>query len=270
MPAEPVDFVRTGSGPPLLLLHGIGHRWQAWEPVLDLLAAHHDVLALDLPGFGRSPVPAGGMPSDVAAVAALVAGFAASQGLRRPHVAGNSLGGAIALELAAAGHAASATAISPAGFGTRLGRVRGIGTLAALRTATFLPIPAIRGALRFRVLRAVCFGPLVAHPSRLTVDRMLGDALAFRRGRGFWPAARAAYAYRLTAESAVPVTVAWAERDRINPLAQSGRARARLPAARHVVLDDCGHVPMSDDPNLVAATILATTGVVSFGSAGPA
>ena len=60
-----VNHVRQGSGEPLVLIHGIGHRLQAWLPVLDRLAAHHDVLALDLPGFGDSPVPPGGMPPDV-------------------------------------------------------------------------------------------------------------------------------------------------------------------------------------------------------------
>ncbi|HCU52375.1 MAG TPA: alpha/beta hydrolase, partial [Micromonosporaceae bacterium] len=64
---------RRGSGSPLVLIHGIGHRWQAWEPVLDELAEHHEVLAIDLPGFGKSPVPDGGMPPDMAATVASVA-----------------------------------------------------------------------------------------------------------------------------------------------------------------------------------------------------
>ena len=57
-----VVFERRGKGPPLVLLHGIGHRWQAWEPVFDLLAAERDVIALDLPGFGASPL----LPHDTA------------------------------------------------------------------------------------------------------------------------------------------------------------------------------------------------------------
>jgi pimeloyl-ACP methyl ester carboxylesterase len=50
-----LNYERWGSGPPLVLLHGIGHRLQAWDPVLDRLAAAHDVIAVDLPGFGKSP-----------------------------------------------------------------------------------------------------------------------------------------------------------------------------------------------------------------------
>src|SRR4051794_39343223 len=101
MPIE-VVYERRGKGSPLVLMHGIGHRWQAWEPVLDLLAAHHDVIAVDLPGFGRSPLLPDrdySMPTAVAMAAEMFAGF----GLDRPHVAGNSLGGVLALELASQG-----------------------------------------------------------------------------------------------------------------------------------------------------------------------
>ncbi|EWM63997.1 hydrolase [Micromonospora sp. M42] len=63
----PVDVVyeRRGAGPTLVLLHGIGHHGGAWRPVLDRLAEAHDVIAVDLPGFGRSPVPATGLPADM-------------------------------------------------------------------------------------------------------------------------------------------------------------------------------------------------------------
>jgi pimeloyl-ACP methyl ester carboxylesterase len=57
----------------------------------------------------------------------------------------------------------------------------------------------------------------------------------------------------------VPVTIAWGTRDRLFRPRQAGRARDRLPAARHVLLPGCGHVPMSDDPDLVASVILTTT-----------
>src|SRR5262245_36207500 len=114
-----INFDRGGSGPPLVLLHGIAHRWQAWEPILDELSNHHDVIALDLPGFGRSPRISRREPRSILDVTAQLAEFFISLGIERPHVAGNSLGGALALELALSGQAASATALSPAGFGTQ-------------------------------------------------------------------------------------------------------------------------------------------------------
>jgi pimeloyl-ACP methyl ester carboxylesterase len=259
MEPDVVNGVRRGTGPPLLLLHGIGHRWQAWEPVLDRLAAVHEVIALDLPGFGESPMPNDGMPLDMPATVRRFPALLAELGVDRPHVAGNSLGGAIALELAATGLAASATALSPAGFFTAAERRRALAILAVLRANTFLPVPVMRAVLRSEAMRAVCFGRLVAHPRRLSVERALGDALAMRRGRAYRPVARAGRRYRFTGTPDVPVTIAWGKDDRILPPREALRARAVLPQARHVELPGCGHVPMSDDPELVASVILATT-----------
>ena len=258
MPAE-LSFTRRGSGEPLVLIHGIGHRWQAWEPVLDRLAAVHDVIALDVPGFGASPVPPDGIPADLLATAARFPALFARFGVERPHVAGNSLGGAIALELAAAGQVASATVFSPAGFYTPAERRRAMRILRILRANSYLPEPLLRAAVRLPAVRALGFAPLVAHPGRLSPDRALGDTLALRRGRGFRPVARAARHYQFTGTPQVPVTIAWGTRDRVLRPRQAGRARERLPAARHVALPDCGHVPMSDDPDLVASVILTTT-----------
>src|SRR3954449_2050693 len=107
---------RAGHGEPLLLIHGIGSQWQGWAPVLDRLAAERDVVALDLPGFGESPELPRETPPTVPNLARAVEELMADLGVERPHVAGNSLGGYLALELAARGSARSAVALSPAGF----------------------------------------------------------------------------------------------------------------------------------------------------------
>ncbi|MGC4806269.1 alpha/beta fold hydrolase [Micromonospora sp. DT233] len=255
-----VAFERRGSGPPLVLLHGIGHHWAAWTPVLDLLAAHHDVIALDLPGFGRSPVPAGGLPRDMAGVVDAVTEVFAALGLDRPHVAGNSLGGAIALELAAAGRVASATALSPAGFCTPRELRWALGVLTTHRAAARIPAPALRAVLARPALRALAFGMIFARPAALAVDVALADARALRDARAFRAVARAGRDYAFTGAPTVPVTVAWGTRDRVLPYRQAAVARQRLPLARHVDLAGCGHVPMHDEPALVASVILATTG----------
>ncbi|MFC7549909.1 alpha/beta fold hydrolase [Plantactinospora sp. GCM10030261] len=259
-----VVFERRGVGEPLVLLHGIGHHWRAWLPVLDRLAAVHDVVAIDLPGFGGSPVPANGLPRDMPSVVAGVAEVCAALGLDRPHVAGNSLGGAIALELAAAGLAASATAISPAGFCTPRELRWAVRVLSLHRVAARLPAPVLRRALGTAALRGLSYGMLLARPDRIPIDAALADARALAGARAFRAVARAGrgYAFRGVPVDVppVPVTVAWGSRDRILPYRQAARARERLPAARHVELTGCGHVPMHDDPDLVASVILATTG----------
>jgi pimeloyl-ACP methyl ester carboxylesterase len=266
MDIDAINYRRAGSGEPLVLIHGIGHRLQAWDPIFDRLAAHHDVIAIDLPGFGQSPVPAGGMPRGMPATIKTIVPALAAFGLERPHVAGYSLGGAISLELAAAGVVASATAFSPAGFYTTAERRRALTTLRMLRANTYLPAPLLRAALRSGFVRAMSFAPLVAHPRRLDPERAFGDALSLRRGRGFETVARAARNYRFDGSrlrgSSVPVTVGWGDRDRIFGVHQAERVGKELPGARVVVMPNCGHVPMSDDPDLVASLILQTTGAL--------
>src|SRR4051794_17012519 len=102
-----INFRRSGAGAPYLLIHGLGGEACVWEPVLGALEQHHEVIAIDLPGFGRPPA----LPPEIVptphALAAAVATFLDELGLDTVHVAGNSLGGWIALELAAAGRARS-------------------------------------------------------------------------------------------------------------------------------------------------------------------
>jgi pimeloyl-ACP methyl ester carboxylesterase len=257
--ATTLNFVRAGTGEPLLLIHGIGHRWQGWRPVIDLLAAHHDVIAVDLPGFGESPVPPAGMPVGMAALSGAIVDFCAALGVTRPHLAGNSLGGAIALELASAGHAASVTALSPAGFCTEAEARRALRRLGAMRATTFLPMPLVRATMRSPALRSRILGTVVARPERVSADRAIDDTLALRRAAGFRPIARSAHGYRFTGVPTVPVTIGWGERDQVFPPRQLDVARRRLPAAHHVLLTGCGHVPMVDDPEQVASLILWTT-----------
>src|SRR6266849_20402 len=142
-------YERMGSGPSLVLLHGVGHRRQAWGallgPVTELLG--------DL-------------------------------GVERPHVAGNSLGGRLALEAAAAGWAASATGLSPAGF-WRTERE------AAMAKAAFKVMQAAGGRLqrfgpalsRHTAGRALVYGAIVNRPSRMPAEQALGDMTAFLAAR---------------------------------------------------------------------------------------
>ena len=107
---------RHGSGEPLVLVHGVTHRRQAWYPVLDRLTDHREVVLVDLPGHGASPdlVTHGRPVADV--LREQFKAFLDEQGLDRPHIAGNSLGGLVALIAGAEGDARSVTALSPAGF----------------------------------------------------------------------------------------------------------------------------------------------------------
>lgn len=253
-----VVYTRQGSGEPLVLIHGIGHRRQAWNPVIDTLAKHHDVIALDLPGFGESP----GMPDGVGydmdhATANLAANFSA-WGIEKPHVVGNSLGGAIALELGARGLARSVTALSPAGFFGPFNRVQPMVFLMMLRLGSFLPDAVLRAVSRTSIGRKLVGHSLYTHPERFTADEVYGDSLALKNCTGFEKTLKAGITYKFTSPVTVPTTIAWGTRDRILPYMQSALAQERLPNVRHVALPHCGHVPMIDNPDLIIQVIRET------------
>ncbi|TCO58474.1 alpha/beta fold hydrolase [Actinocrispum wychmicini] len=258
-----VNYERRGSGTPLVLLHGIGHRWQAWEPVLDKLAEHHDVIAVDLPGFGESP----SLPEPYSVQAAIDAtvDLFGEFGLNRPHLAGNSLGGMLALELASAGHASSVTALSPAGFwATAKGRNWALRTLSMIRATGRMSERTRAAVMNTKPLRLVSGSLLFGHPSRVPVSAMLDDLTAMAAAPGFDAVARAGRDYFFTSPPpTVPATIAWGTRDRILWPVQARRAAQLLPAARHVTLPKCGHVPMHDEPDLIVRTILETSALAS-------
>lgn len=250
-------YDRRGTGEPLLLLHGIGHHRQGWSPVLDLLAAHRDVIAVDLPGHGESPE----LPGDrheMADLVTAVVDFCAGMGVERPHVAGNSLGGLLALELADRGMAASATALSPAGFHSR-GEIgyAAVGLLISRALARHSPASLTGMAARFAPARTALFGLFYGKLDRHDPAELAADAAAMgATGRAFGEILRRAGAYSFTGLPQVPVTIGWGTRDRLLLPVQATRAHRRLPNARVYLLDGLGHVPMGDDPERVAALIL--------------
>ncbi|MCI4042917.1 alpha/beta fold hydrolase [Streptomyces sp. TRM75563] len=256
-----VAYERTGSGEPLLLLHGIGHHLQAWDPVTRILAAEREVIAVDLPGFGTSPALPDGVPYDLGTVGPVYGAFCAELGLDRPHVAGNSLGGMHALELGRAGLARSVTALSPAGFWTEAERRYAFGTLRTMRrSALALPVPLIERLSRSAAGRTALTSTIYARPGRRSPEAVLAETLALRGATGFHQTLEVGRGASFDEDvKGIPVTVAWGTRDRILLRRQGVRARRVIPDARLVRLPGCGHVPMNDDPALVARVILDTS-----------
>jgi pimeloyl-ACP methyl ester carboxylesterase len=252
-----IVFERRGDGPPLLLMHGIGHRWQAWEPVIDLLAAERDVIAVDLPGFGASPPLPPGTTYDLGTVITVLGEFLDRLGLERPHMAGNSLGGLFALEAADRGLARSVTALSPAGFFSPMELRYAAAVLRACRVGAGVPPALIRRLARSPRGRTLMFGMIYGRPGLIDVETLLGDAAAMRGAAGFVPTLRAGRGITFRgALRDVPATIAWGTRDRLLRAGQAVRAQQSLPHVRFVWLHGCGHVPMADDPQLVAKVLL--------------
>ncbi|MFD9483175.1 alpha/beta fold hydrolase [Streptomyces sp. NPDC059991] len=256
-----VSYRRAGSGDPLLLLHGIGHHRQAWDPVFDLLAAERDVIAVDLPGFGESPALPEGVSYGLRTVVPTLGALCEELGIERPHVAGNSLGGLLALELGREKLVRSVTALSPAGFWTQAERRYAFATLTAMRRGSrLLPLPVIERMSRSAAGRAALTSTIYARPGRRSPEAVVAETLALRDATGFDETLAAGIAVRFTDDvPGVPVTVAWGTKDRLLLRRQGIRAKHTLPGARLVRLPGCGHVPMNDDPALVARVILDTS-----------
>jgi pimeloyl-ACP methyl ester carboxylesterase len=254
----PVAYDSHGSGPPLVLLHGTGGQRGMWDPVVGALARERRVIALDLPGFAASADEAFDATPD--GYTSWLEGWFAEQGLGRPHVAGNSMGGGIALELARRGAVVSATALSPVGFWTPRELVYAQQSLRAARAIVKVTRPAMPALTRSAAGRVALLSQIYAKPWRLSADEALGVIDAFADGPAFEPALHGFADYRLRDGDAlrgVPVTVAWGTRDWLLIPRQAQRARRALPWAQHVALRGCGHVPCHDDPEAVAAVLLA-------------
>lgn len=251
---------RQGAGPPLVLIHGIGSRRGAWKPVTELLP-DRETFAIDLPGFGDSPPLPPGTEPTVEALADAVAAFVAEQGIERPHVAGNSLGGGVALELARRYEVASAAALSPIGFWSpaeaAYGRVVLRISVLSARHARGPLLALARSPLGRRLIAGLFY----AHPERRAPDEMAADLVELAEAPGFDATLPHANRYRFHdgAELRVPVTIGWGTRDLLLIPRQAQRARAALPLARHVPLPGAGHLPMSDDPQGVADLLRAAS-----------
>jgi pimeloyl-ACP methyl ester carboxylesterase len=253
-------FTRAGAGDPLVLVHALGSSRRTWEPVLAPLAEHFDVIAVDLPGFGASePLPPGVEPTP-AALAAAVGGLLDSLGVTTPHLAGNSLGGWVTLELAALRPAASLTLLSPAGLW------RGdtpVYCRVSLRVTRWLArhAGALLGALvNYRLGRALVLGQTHGHPMRLAPE----NARAIVRTAGTCPGFEATLQatvrrrYLATVPIEAPTTVAFGTRDLVL-LPWQSRHLDQLPAGTRVeALPACGHFPVPDDPRAVTAVIRQT------------
>ncbi|MFQ6393455.1 alpha/beta fold hydrolase [Nocardia sp. KC 131] len=251
---------RIGAGEALVLVHGVGSRWQVWEPIIDTLAESFDVIAVDLPGFaGSAPLPHG---TTVDTLTDALADFLATAGIERPHLAGNSMGGLIALNLGARGLARSVTAFSPIGFWDTPGRIwcqQSLGKSKALARQVGPAVPTILGTAAGRTaFLGLVFGKPWAVSTRVAIDTARGviDAAAFDD-------ALASFSDVALPEigglADIPVTIAWGNRDiLLTYRTQSRRARAALPDAEHVTLHGSGHTPFYDDPAACAKVLRDT------------
>jgi pimeloyl-ACP methyl ester carboxylesterase len=255
-----IHYERSGQGEPLLLLHGIGSSLRIWDPVLPMLTSRYDVIAVDLPGHGDSPVLNDDTP-DAAGFARALADFMDELGIETAHLAGNSLGGWTALELAKLGRARSVVALSPAGLWRRRAPGYDIVLFRVSRWLARTLLPVAPTVLASSIGRTLFLAHLIGRPWRLPPSAALEAVRTFVQAPGFEPTFRATTreSFADGRQIDVPVTVAWGGRDRVL-LPRLARFRDELPPrTRWLTLPGCGHVPTYDDAALVARTILSGT-----------
>ena len=252
---------REGSGEPLVLLHGIICDGKVWRHVTPLLADEFDTIALNALGHFGGP-----RPTDRPATLAQMIDSAESQldelGLDRPHLAGNSMGGWVALELARRGRAKSVCGLSPAGTWKidwedreRVYELLRTAIKESKRGRRLLPLLARSARFRrYATQNGAVHGDRVSRADLIDmVDATIGCEIAhdlLEDQQELEP----------LDPPPCPITLAWAEHDVLFPVDLYGtRAKELMPGAHFVVLEDTGHMPMLDDPKLVADTIRAAT-----------
>ncbi|KQY51694.1 MULTISPECIES: alpha/beta fold hydrolase [unclassified Nocardioides] len=250
-------FVRTGSGPALLLLHGLGCDHTTWEPVIRQLARNHTVIAPDLLGHGRSAKPRadyslGGYANGMRDLLTLL-------GIDRATVVGHSFGGGVAMQFAYQfpERTERMILVASGGFGPEVTpAIRALTTPGADPALGVLTLPGVRH-LATAALRALAgTGQTWARD----LDEVADIVDTFKD-----PAARAAIRHvtravvdwrgqvvtmsdRAYLTEAVPVCVIWGRNDMVIPVRHANTAAALAPGSRVEVLANCGHFPHKDHP----------------------
>jgi pimeloyl-ACP methyl ester carboxylesterase len=246
-----VRYVRAGVGPPVLLVHGLGSSIYTWKDVFPSLVREHDVVALDLPGFGGSEIPPG-LSAEI--YPRTVTGLLDRLGIERASLVGHSLGGAVVLFVAAS-------------------QPERVDRLVLLDAAGFHLTPAERpwllrllasdaGGVLARLPRKRLFVTLalhqVFHDGRKVTDERVEEYLAPAQRPGAVDALRSLLGPRgvaaLTSFEDVakrvqaPTLVVWGRDDTWLPPVDAERFEAAIPRARSVVLEACGHMPQEELP----------------------
>ncbi|MFD4440080.1 alpha/beta fold hydrolase [Nocardia sp. NPDC058519] len=248
----------------VVLFHGVTMSAAAWDDVVPHLTEHHEVIAPTALGHRGGP-EVRQRPVRVRDVVDAAERMLDERGIDKAHLAGNSLGGWMAIELALRGRALSVCALSPAGFWDAGGygqtdAVRKLRRMGALVRRTHRVQPL---ALRSAWVRRLSMRDIACRADRLTPDRALSAATDLIECAVTEDLLGTDEQIAPIPQVPCPITLAWSGRDAILPPAINGRiAQNRLPQARFEILPGVGHVPMIDDPKLVAETILATTGAL--------
>ena len=269
-------FVQVGSGPALLLLHGLGCDHTTWNPVIDRLAETHTVIAPDLLGHGLSDKPradysVGGYANGMRDLLSVL-------GIERVTVVGHSLGGGVAMQFAYQypERTERLLLVSPGGLGREVTPlIRCITTPGFHQVMGVLTRRPLRQAITTSMRVASAVGPSLTHDLDEVAE--IVDTFADPRARAAtrhvvsavvdWKGQIITMTDRAYLTRSVPTLIVWGTADHVIPARHAARAQAAAPGIRVALVEGAGHFPHKDDPQRFAELVedfLATTEPARF------
>jgi pimeloyl-ACP methyl ester carboxylesterase len=252
----PLNAIDLGEGDPIVFVHGLSGSWPNWLEQLPVFAENHRVIAMDLPGFGHSPMPKERIT--ISAYARIVDGLLQALGVSAATLVGNSMGGFVSTDLAIAfpQRVERLVLVSPAGISTYRNRdverlepyLRRLAPMVAAYTgwtATKSDWVASRPGLRNLAL-----GFVTRHPSRLPAA-LAAEQMRGMGKPGFMEALRANIDYPISErlpEIACPTLIVWGDEDKVIPVADASVFEELIPNSRKVIFEDTGHMAMLERP----------------------
>jgi pimeloyl-ACP methyl ester carboxylesterase len=247
-----VNYVEMGEGSPVVLVHGLGGCWQNWLENIPHLARDHRVLALDLPGFGDSPMPP--WEINIPAYGRLLDAFCTELDVHSAALVGNSMGGFVSAEVAIARPEWVDRLVLVSAAGITHARMRKEpAEMAARMTAAAAPL-----AMRFQErslsrpgLRRIAFQGVFYAPHRMRPELLWEQYHGALGAPGFLPAVQTLIGYDFTdrlRRIADPTLIVWGRNDRIVPPADAYGYARHLENSQVVIFDRCGHCPQLERP----------------------
>jgi pimeloyl-ACP methyl ester carboxylesterase len=252
LPGSSVNYVEIGEGEPIVFVHGLAGCWQNWLETLPHCGRGHRAIALDLPGFGASPMPSWNV--DMPAYGRLIHDFCEKLGVEGGSLVGNSMGGFIALEAAttAPERFDRLVLVSAAGIiNTWNPEVRATATAWAWQTFAPTVSELARTIVSHPRSRQITLGPFVRYPNRLRADLLWEQIVGGAECPAFGDALKALIQHDIRerlGEIEMPTMIVWGQSDRVIPLAAALSYHRRIPHSRLEIFERTGHVPQLERP----------------------
>ena len=253
---RPVNVIDLGDGPAIVFVHGLSGSWPNWLEQLPVFARGHRVIAMDLPGFGHSPMPRERIT--ISTYARILDGLLETLGVTAATLVGNSMGGFVSAELAIAypQRVERLVLVSAAGISTYrhrdVERIEPYLRRVAPMVAAYTGWTAARSdwVARRPGLRNLTLGLVTRHPSRLPAP-LAAEQLRGAGKPGFMQALRANIDYPVKErlpEIACPTLIVWGGEDRVIPVRDASVFEELIPNSRKMIFDGTGHMPMLERP----------------------